>query len=379
VTMEAAGTWLAAATVFGAIAGAMTRRHTMNALAAFTGTLEGLKEGNQQKFEQQSKMWEQENKQAYQNWKMANDAYQKILDDRKLDMDTKSFMIQQKAAEVRDDAMAQQAATKDYITMAQLQDKRREQIEKAQQSYQVMQARIDYQRDRLAQTDRRLDMYSPEGLAQRQLATAEPRALAADLNKLTVMRSAVTTFENTAKKNIDKLIQLAQEVDQSGVPFIERFLRGGEAAVGQQAAKNFQTQLAVVRPEIGRILANPTLGGVLSDSARAEVHDIFSQGDSAANVYGVAQVLRDDFANRAQSLDDEIASVNSQIANRRAGQPSTAPPANQPWQPRAPQQNQPKPLNGSAPPQIGEVRKGWRFKGGDPADKNSWERVGNGA
>jgi len=36
-------------------------------------------------------------------------------------------------------------------------------------------------------------------------------------------------------------------------------------------------------------------------------------------------------------------------------------------------------LNGSAPPQIGEVRKGWRFKGGDPADKNSWERVGNGA
>ena len=142
VSMEAAGTWLAAATVFGAIAGALTRRHTMNALAAFTGTLEGLKEGNQTKFEQQSKIWEQQNKQAYQSWKMANDAYQKILDDKKLDMDTKSFMIQQKAIQVRDDTMAEQAALRDYITMAQLQDARAREAQRGLTAFQTLQERI---------------------------------------------------------------------------------------------------------------------------------------------------------------------------------------------------------------------------------------------
>jgi hypothetical protein len=30
---------------------------------------------------------------------------------------------------------------------------------------------------------------------------------------------------------------------------------------------------------------------------------------------------------------------------------------------------------GKAPPKVGEVRKGYTFKGGDPADKNNWQKV----
>ena len=29
----------------------------------------------------------------------------------------------------------------------------------------------------------------------------------------------------------------------------------------------------------------------------------------------------------------------------------------------------------SGAPKVGEIRKGYRFKGGNPADKNSWEKV----
>jgi hypothetical protein len=48
--------WLMVASVLGAIAGGLTRRHTSNALAAMTGALEGYNEGSKQKFDQNVKI-----------------------------------------------------------------------------------------------------------------------------------------------------------------------------------------------------------------------------------------------------------------------------------------------------------------------------------
>ncbi len=165
VTMEAAGTWIAAATVFGAIAGAMTRRSSVNALAAFTGSLEGLKEGNQIKFEQNSKLWEQENKRIYQQWQMQDNAYQRILDDKKLDMDTKMFMVQQRATQLRDDMMAKVAAQRDVVTLAQLKDRRADAIERAKTSYETLQERIRHNK-------------TMEGQGQEQSMDARAQAIA---------------------------------------------------------------------------------------------------------------------------------------------------------------------------------------------------------
>lgn len=98
--------WLAAATALGGIAGAMTRRHATNALAAFTGTLEGLKEGNQQKFENNYKTWEAQARQVQQN----NDAelaeYKAALQNRDLDERQRSIQIQIIANKYRNQFMA---------------------------------------------------------------------------------------------------------------------------------------------------------------------------------------------------------------------------------------------------------------------------------
>jgi hypothetical protein len=98
--------WLAAATALGGIAGAMTRRHSTNALAAFTGTLEGLKEGNQQKFENNYKTWEASARAVQQN----NDAelaeYKAALENRQLDERQRSFEIQIVANKYRNQFMA---------------------------------------------------------------------------------------------------------------------------------------------------------------------------------------------------------------------------------------------------------------------------------
>ena len=34
-----------------------------------------------------------------------------------------------------------------------------------------------------------------------------------------------------------------------------------------------------------------------------------------------------------------------------------------------------RPGPGAAPPAVGTVDDGWKFKGGDPADRNNWELV----
>jgi hypothetical protein len=98
--------WLAAATALGGIAGAMTRHHTTNALAAFTGTLEGLKEGNQIKFDNNFKTWEAQARQVKQN----NDAeiaeYKETIERRDLDERQRSIQFQIVAQKWRNQFMA---------------------------------------------------------------------------------------------------------------------------------------------------------------------------------------------------------------------------------------------------------------------------------
>jgi hypothetical protein len=101
-----AALWLAAATALGGIAGAMTRRGTTNALAAFTGTLEGLKEGNQQKFENNYKIWEAQARQVQQNNDAELTEYKAALENRQLDERQRSIQIQIIANKYRNQFMA---------------------------------------------------------------------------------------------------------------------------------------------------------------------------------------------------------------------------------------------------------------------------------
>lgn len=52
---------------------------------------------------------------------------------------------------------------------------------------------------------------------------------------------------------------------------------------------------------------------------------------------------------------------------RRQAQPQAARPASPPAQRQQ--------TTGKAPPRVGEVRNGYRYKGGNPADRNSWVKV----
>jgi hypothetical protein len=138
--------WLFAASLLGSLAGAFTRNHVTVALGAFQGAMEGYAQGNRQKFDQDMKTWEAENKRIQEDNKNRLDRYREILENRKLSRDQMSVHLQLAAMEFDDQAMATAARSKNDITMAQLHDKQAEAALRMQNSvdtFQLKQAELE--------------------------------------------------------------------------------------------------------------------------------------------------------------------------------------------------------------------------------------------
>lgn len=145
-------------------------------------------------------------------------------------------------------------------------------------------------------------------------ATAAPKALGTALTKLVTQKAAIDAFEKTAIANGDVLVNLARKVDQTGVPVVERWTRAGRREIGGDTdVTNFNLQAFLYKAEVTRILTNPNLTGVLSDSARAEADDFINDRATAGQIFELHSLLKGDFARRAQSIDSEINGVKDEL------------------------------------------------------------------
>lgn len=145
------------------------------------------------------------------------------------------------------------------------------------------------------------------------------------LAKLQVQRDAISSFEQTASKNIDIFLNAAGKVVDTGSPLANSLVRqvsGKMLGSPDQAAYDAARQVAV--NEIAKITANPNLSGSLSDSARHEIDAFNPQSATLAQSVKVMRLLKQDMANRASSMDDTIKAVQQRIATPPGG---TAPPA----------------------------------------------------
>jgi hypothetical protein len=153
--------WLFAAGLLGSLAGALTRNHATNALAAFTGALQGYQEGSREKFEQNMQIWNAENKRAQEASQNALAEYRSILENRKLSMEQMSVELQLAAAKHDDRAMQTAAKTKNELVIAQLYDKHEQALTQVQTTH-----------DRLSQS-----YELAQQRQQQQMAIAQMRAL----------------------------------------------------------------------------------------------------------------------------------------------------------------------------------------------------------
>lgn len=156
---------------------------------------------------------------------------------------------------------------------------------------------------------------TPEQIANFALkAQSNVKADQSALTKLVGQQAAVSAYEQTAANNGKILVSLADKVDQTGVPVFERWTRAGKKAVaGDTDVSAFDTQMFLWRAEVAKILTNPNITGVLTDTARQEAEAFLGNQASAAQVKRVVSLVNADFKRREGSINNEISTIQNRI------------------------------------------------------------------
>lgn len=159
---QTAAMWVAAASVLGMIAGRGGRAGSMNALAAFSGALEGLTSGNKEKFERESKVWEENNKKMLQHNQNALQEYKLALENTELDARQRSMQIQLIANKYHDEFMGEvakhAAATGDFSTMAIVYDSKFANDKKLGDTFSKLQMALETRRQQQADALERIKL-----------------------------------------------------------------------------------------------------------------------------------------------------------------------------------------------------------------------------
>ena len=137
--------------------------------------------------------------------------------------------------------------------------------------------------------------------------TANTQALKTLVNQ----KNAIESFSNNEVKNLDVLVKLADKVDATGRPVIERWVRAGRQAIqGDPDVAEFNFQMQLVRNGVAKIVSNPNMTGVLTKDQVDELRDGLPNASSAKQIKAIAARAKADFANRHEAIDEQIAKVN---------------------------------------------------------------------
>ena len=145
------------------------------------------------------------------------------------------------------------------------------------------------------------------------------KAQGASINKLVPQLNAIEAYEQTAKFNGQRLLDLVDKIDNTGVPVIEGYARRAQKAVGDPDQAEFASVLQQYQTEAARIISNPNLTGVLSDSARQELQEVISGNMSAGQLKRVINRLNTEFEFRANAIRGQIGNAGQGMTNLGAG------------------------------------------------------------
>lgn len=139
----------------------------------------------------------------------------------------------------------------------------------------------------------------------------------------------VSAFEGTAQKNLDLFLDKLSQIPDLQVKFANIPLRRiDEHMIGSDNFQAMKAAQQTAAAEAAKVLSSANASGVLSDTQKKEAEQMLSGDLSYSAAQKVVATLKQDFANRHQSYQDQIADIQ-----RRIGKHEQTPEQNPPTKP----------------------------------------------
>jgi hypothetical protein len=145
------------------------------------------------------------------------------------------------------------------------------------------------------------------------LARADLKANQTALNAMAKSQAQIDSFEKTASRNIDIFLDKAKDVVDSGLPILNGPLRAAAGALGSDKVAAFETARETALTEAAKVLESPGGNAALTVSGRAAVATLSNKSATLGQQIAAMRVLKNDMANRKQSMYEEIARLRGSI------------------------------------------------------------------
>ena len=139
--------------------------------------------------------------------------------------------------------------------------------------------------------------------------------------RLTAQTDAIAAFENTAKKNLDMVVQQANKLDLTQWPIVNKAILEGKKLTGDtESAKLYGAIIPFVN-EYAKILSGSTGAAGASDSARAEASSLLAPYMSPDQINALAPWFKQEMENRTSSLYDQLDTIQGRIGGGKRRPP----------------------------------------------------------
>lgn len=155
---------------------------------------------------------------------------------------------------------------------------------------------------------------------------ADYAANKSSLTTLTRGSDSVEAFERTALANAERLLELIENIPETGNKPLNQLVRSGAVAMGDPGVNDFLAQVAITAPEFAKILGGGNIGGAaLTDAARHEVKAIMDGSATKQQIRNIVALLKGDAGNRREAYKSTIGEVRGRLKGRGRGHAPASP------------------------------------------------------
>lgn len=185
------------------------------------------------------------------------------------------------------------------------------------QSGQAMRVAINNEKTKILHS---IGMTEPQLIRQQAIAKGQIKST----SDLVGMQNAVNAYETLAQGNGQRVIELANSVNTSGVPLLNSAERLGKLASGSPDAAELMLVLHNYQVEAARIVTQPSLKGQLTDQAIKDLKDVVPANMTPKQAVRLVNRLNFEFDLRQRGIQGSLDTAGGQIT---PGFPTGAKPA----------------------------------------------------